>query len=126
MVEVLQAELEAGAAALEEEAGAAAEELAGAASEEAGAADEAGAAEDVAPPGLRVMGIPTEAQMPSRTVMTLAWSAAEQALWTHGVTLAASLVEASQEQVKSVALQPTAVTPLTMQVREHDGRSAML
>jgi len=120
VVDVVQMEPELVAAAMDEDIAGVDE----ASTEEAGAEDVAAALEVGT---AMVIGTPTLEQMPSRTETTAAWSeAAGQAAWTQGSRVAVSSADLSQEQVKSVALQPMPETPVTMQSREHDGRSAML
>lgn len=95
------------------EADAAAEEAADAAADVAeAAADEA--AEELS--GIE-MGTPAAAQVDSTPEMVVAWSAAEQAFWTQGWTVARSSVPFLQWQAKSVRPeQPSVVRGVTKQV----------
>jgi hypothetical protein len=94
----------------------------------AAAADEAGALEaaeaaEVAGAEI-VIGTPAEAQVPSTAVMTLAWSSAEQAFCTQGVTVGIKS-DFLQWQAKSVRLeQPSALKASMKHCRAQLGMSA--
>jgi len=85
----------------------------------------AGASLDDAPGVGIVIGTPAAAQIPSSVEMTLAWSSAEHAFCTQGVTEGVRISALPHEQAKSVGSQPVALTPVRTQEREQDGRSVM-
>ena len=88
--------------------------------------EDAGAGADDWPGSGMVIGTPTEAQMPLRTSMTLAWSAGlVHDFCTQGVMAGVRISAFPQAHLKSVTSQPVCGTPARMHDSEHEGRSVM-
>lgn len=85
----------------------------------------AGAGVDDWPGFGMVMGTPAEAQMASRALMTLAWSALSHAFCMQGVMAGVRTSALPQAHLKSVTSQPVCGTPVRKQDSEHWGRSPM-